>query len=380
MSHHFRRAITAVAFFVAASLLYQTWRHTQPEYGLFDLLKGKQEGFSGAAAPKLTEADVPSMARFSEESMKLAAAVLPSVVSINTKTVTPVPLKDFFGITRDYRYSLTPSIGSGVIVSSDGYVITNFHVIRGAMQIQIGTNDGEKHEAEVIGSDEGADIAVLRIVGGKDFPALSFADSDDVRVGQLVFAVGNPFGLTGTVTQGIISATRKLSANRSLLQTDTVINPGNSGGPMVNIRGEIIGINFALFPGQESIHTWQGVGLTIPSNEAKAAYAAILKEHASHPSGGYLGLRFNKSPVGVDRSVAPSGVGALVENVDPNSPAAKAGFVPGDVIIKMGDESFESPDQLKTLISKTKPGVTVKLTLVRANRLMTVSIPVVRAP
>ncbi len=194
---------------------------------------------------------------------------------------------EFFAVVRGLSLQTQVAcvvLGSGVIVSADGYVVTNFHVIQGAAQVHIVTNDGETHEAEVIGSNPEADIAVLRIVGGKDFPALAFADSDEVKVGQLVFAVGNPFGLNGTVTHGIISATRKLSGtDHTLLQTDTVINPGNSGGPMVNIRGEIIGINLAIYQGQQSVHTWQGIGFTIPANEAKVAYEGILKKHASNP-------------------------------------------------------------------------------------------------
>jgi S1-C subfamily serine protease len=378
MSHHFRRIFTATAFFLAALLLYSTWRQTQPKYGVFDLLKGRQEGFVGAGAPKLKEADVPTLARFNEESIKLAAAVVPSVVSINASTVTPLSFRDFFGVSRVYGYDLTPSSGSGVIVSSEGYVVTNFHVVQGAAKLQIVTNDGEKHEAEMIGSDREADIAVVRIAGGKDFPALVFADSDQVKVGQLVFAVGNPLNLAGTVSQGIISAMRKVG-NHSLLQTDTMINPGSSGGPLVNIRGEIIGINLAIYTGGGG-HAWQGVGLTIPANEAKAAYEAILKEHASNPSGGYVGLRFNKTPVNVPQNLSSSKLGALVDSVDPNSPAAQANFLPGDIIIRLDSEPFQGPEELTGLISKKKPGVTIKLTLVRSNRVASVDVPVVRSP
>ena len=262
--------------------------------------------------------------------MKLSAAVLPAVVSINTDKVNQMEVT--FGYPSRHRYLTAPALGSGVIINKEGYVVTNNHVIEDAAKIKITTNDGKEHDAEFIGSNEVMDIAVLRVVDGKDFPTLSFANSDEVRVGQLVFAVGNPFGLNGTVTHGIISATkRQLSdGGPSLLQTDSVINPGNSGGPLVDVRGEIVGINAALYAGPEAVHTWAGVGLTIPSNEVKAAVDAIIK--AAPPGGaakGYFGLQFNDSlkTAGMDnfgRMVA----GALVVHVDLGSPADKAGFQP----------------------------------------------------
>jgi serine protease Do len=362
MSHHLRRILTAAALFVVAGMIYQVWRQKQPGYGLFDLLRAREEGLAVVGAPSISEKDVPSLAKFSEESQKLAAAVLPAVVSINTDKVDSVPVWQVFGGLRFKAYNLQVAValGSGVIIDKQGYVVTNHHVIEHATRIIITTNDGEKHDAEFIGADEDMDLAVLRIVGGKDFPTLSFANSDEVKVGQLVFAVGNPFGLSGTVTQGIISATQRQFSNNGhyLLQTDTVINPGNSGGPLVNVRGEVVGINRALYSGQEMVHTWAGVGLTIPSNEVKPIVDGIIK---SVPPGGiakgYLGLEFSNTPVKVDPSLVSSGVGAMVESVDAGSPADKAGFRTGDVILKFNGQEFSSPMGLRTLVARAKPGL-----------------------
>lgn len=387
MPHHLRRILSAVAIFMAAGLIYQTWRQHQPGYGLFDLLKGRPGELATVGAPKLGEDDMPVLAKFSQESMKLAAAVLPAVVSINTDTmVDPVPILDFRG-NVNLRYRLSMSLGSGVIIDG-GYVVTNQHVVENAARIKVITNDHVKHDVEFIGSNEESDIAVLRILGGGSFPTLSFANSDEARVGQVVFAVGNPFGLSGTVTQGIISATqRQLSDNgRPFLQTDTVINPGNSGGPLVDIHGQIVGINQALYaPGSQGsrdrLQTWSGVGLTIPSNDAKAAVDAIIKNAASGGKArGYLGLDFSPVPVQVDLSLISSAVGARVVRVAPGSPGEKAGFQPGDVIIKFSDTDFRSPEELMQLIRRAKPGIVESISVVRGGARFNFVVTVGREP
>jgi S1-C subfamily serine protease len=370
MPHHLRRILGATAIIVAAALIYQVWRQQQPGYGLFDLLRGKAADLALVGAPRLSEKDVPSLAKFSEDSMKLAAAVLPSVVSINTDTVNPIAFRDFFG-GLNLQYRLAMSLGSGVIIEG-GYVVTNNHVIRNAAQINIITNDGVKHDAEFIGANEEVDIAVLRIVGGGELPALQFANSDDVKPGQVVFAVGNPFGLSGTVTQGIISATKRQLTDdgRPFLQTDTVINPGNSGGPLVDIRGQVVGINEALYAGpgngQPQTHqqTWAGVGLTIPSNEARAAVEAIVKSvSAKGKAHGYFGVEFDKRTVRV--SQRSDAVGARVVKVNPGSPAEKMGLHEGDFIIGFSGKQFRSLDELKQLIRDSRPGLVEQVDIFR---------------
>lgn len=367
MFDHIRRILIALAIFVATGFIYQRWREGHGGYGLFDLLAGKtsppQEKFSAVAPPKLTDSDVPGLARLSEESTKLASAVLPAVVSINTRTVGKVPVENVFGLPL-YRYGVSPGLGSGVILSKEGHVITNYHVIKDAAQIKITTNDRKVHDAEVIGIDDKVDIAVLRISGDGEFPALGFASSDEVKVGQIVFAVGNPFGLTGTVTQGIISATqRRLSdSGNDLLQTDSVINPGNSGGPLVDIHGAIVGLNVSIFAGDQNVHSWQGVGLAIPANEVRAAFERIM--HKGAPVFGYLGIGVDLG--NVERADGRTlGLGAQIDVVDTGSPAAKAGLLPGDIIVKFAGRSIESATDVIKYIQLAKPGEKVSITVLR---------------
>lgn len=379
MFDHLRRIIIALAIFLVAGLIHQQWRARQGGYGLFDLLAGKtgpdQEKFSAPSSPKLTNDDVPGLAKLSEESTKLAAAVLPAVVSINTRTVGKVPVQNVFGLPL-YRYGVSPGLGSGVIVSKEGHVVTNYHVIKDAAQIKITTNDHKVHDAEVIGIDEQLDIAVLRISGGGEFSALDFARSDIAKVGQVVFAVGNPFGLSGTVTQGIISATqRRLSdSGNDLLQTDTVINPGNSGGPLVDIHGSIVGINVSIFTGDQNSHAWQGVGLAIPANEVRAAFERIMNKGA--PVVGYLGI--DVSLVGLDRESRV--LGAQIDVVGAGSPAAKAGLLPGDVIVKFAGRSIESATDVINYIQMTKPGEKVNITVLRNGQIIEFNANIERRP
>ena len=369
MSEHFRRIIIAIAIFAAATLTYQRFRSGHGGYGLFDLVTGRKESgaaekFTPPVSGKLLDKDVPGLAQLSEESAKLSAAVLPSVVSVNTKTVRRVVVADdFFGFLSHYAYNVEPGVGSGVIVSKEGHVVTNFHVVKGAAQTKITTNDHKEYDAELIGADERMDIAVLRIVGGGgNFPALAFANSSDVRSGQLVFAVGNPFGLSATVTQGIISATqRRLSdTGNDYLQTDCVINPGNSGGPLVNHRGEIVGINVSIFSGDEKLHTWQGIGLAIPANDASAAFQTIMGKGA--PVIGYIGIAAEMVTytLGGER-----GLGVLVTGVAAGSPAQKAGLLKGDLIVKYEGKTIGRDMDIIQLIRDTTPGATVSMTVLR---------------
>jgi S1-C subfamily serine protease len=380
MLEHLRRIIIAIAIFLAAGLLYRQWRTNHEGYGMFDLL-GSTKNERLATTPtktvtttKLTAGDVAGLMRLSEESANLAAAVLPSVVSINTLSAQEV--RNGFGFVLGYRGS--PGLGSGVIVSKEGHVITNYHVIKdlaqvnGVLQIKVTTEQHKSYAAEIIGADPGLDIALIRIKGGnEEFPALAFADSDEVRTGQMVFAVGNPFGLTGTVTRGIISATqRRLSDSVSdLLQSDTVINPGNSGGPLVNVRGEIVGINVSIYSGEEKAQSWRGVGLAIPANNAKSAMQSILKHGV--PEGGYLGIEVQGEPVAINSSSGASMVGAIVEMVVPGSPGANAGLKKGDVIHKFGGRNFNSTRELMLLIRQAKPGNQIPIIIVRDGQLVT---------
>ncbi|MFC5456575.1 S1C family serine protease [Prosthecobacter fluviatilis] len=384
-----RRLLFAFSVFVLAALIFAWWRHgREGGYGVINLLKGEKPGPAALTMPKkpkIAPDELPLLSRLNDEFAKISAVVLPSVVSVTTKTVRPGPMSwhPLYGLIGQ-REQIVPGLGSGVIVSKEGHVVTNYHVIEGvqAADIQITTNDNKKYLTLILGYNKERDIALLKIDSPRvDFPALSFANSDDARVGQIVLAVGNPFGLSGTVTQGIISARdRHLSDSQyDYLQTDTVINPGNSGGPLVNIRGEIIGINVAIYRGDETVSAWQGVGLAVPSNQAKTVVDDIqakLKESEKQTAGvssatgkGYLGLEVSSEPVEIDPVWGTSRRGALVTDIGANSPAAEAGLRQGDVVTKFQGMAFRSPADLLQIIRTQPPGSEVKLEVIRNNKM-----------
>lgn len=380
-----RRLVFAITVFLVATLVFSIWRRGEEGYGLLNFLRGErppataaagssEAAFTAPTAPKLDLGDVKVLSAMNDEFSKLSAAVLPSVVSVTTKTVRrgQTAWHPFFGLVSG-RAQIIPGLGSGAIISKEGHVVTNYHVIADVSEVIVTTNDNQQYPARVLGAHRERDIALLKIEGGKkDFPALAFANSDEARVGQLVFAVGNPFGLSGTVTQGIISARDRHLSDSQLdyLQTDTVINPGNSGGPLVNIFGQIIGINVAIYRGDENVRAWQGVGLAVPANDAKMVVDAIRTQAKGGPAAvagmGYLGLELNAEPVRVEASLGGAvTLGAYITDLDPQSPAARAGLVVGDVITALNGRTFRTPGDLLKLIRAFAPGTEVKLTIVR---------------
>ncbi len=387
-----RRILFALLIFFAAFYVFSAWRSGREGYGLLDLLNGKKptaENFTSPTAPKLSLDDVQVLAKLNDESSKLAAAVLPCVVSVNTRTVIPgrATWNPFFGGIVRGRSTLASGLGSGAFISKEGHIITNFHVIDGVSEVQIITNDGKKFPARIIGADRERDVALIKVEKSKsDFPALTFADSNEAKVGQIVFAVGNPFGLSGTVTQGIISARDRHLSDGALdyLQTDTVINPGNSGGPLVNIRGEIVGINVAIYQGEQTTRTWQGVGLAIPANEAKRVVDEIIAQSsgpAKAVSGvAFLGLTLNKQMVRIDPNLGAGAVGALIIDIAPGSPADSAGFLVDDVILDYAGRKFRSPDEVVAMIRQGKPGARVPLTILRNGEKVAINVTLGRQP
>lgn len=388
-----RRLLFALAVFLVASAAFSLWRGGRPGYGLLNFLRGEKPGeettFTAQAAPKLNLDDVKVLSLMNDEFSRLSAAVLPSVVSVTTKTVRrgQTAWHPFFGLVSG-RPQVIPGLGSGAIISKEGHVVTNYHVIADVSEVMVTTNDNKKHPARILGAHRERDIALLKIESDrKDFPALRFANSDQAKVGQIVFAVGNPFGLSGTVTQGIISARdRHLSDSQmDYLQTDTVINPGNSGGPLVNIRGEIIGVNVAIYRGDENVRAWQGVGLAVPANDAKAVVDAVMEQSKgggsqAMPGAGYLGLELSSDAVAIDARLGTSRVGAFVTDLDPSSPALAAGIVPGDVITALNGRPFASPRELLAAIRQLVPGQQANLTVFREGRLVEVPLMVGQRP
>lgn len=331
-------------------------------------------GVLPAVKPAIGARAVPGLAALDEEFGRVAEAVIPSVVSITAPRGAAADpreelLRQLFGMGRPPQQE-TASQGSGVVVSSDGHILTNFHVIDGAASVTVTLSDGRRLPAELLGSDQLSDIAVLKI-DAVNLRPLGFADSEKVRVGQVVFAVGNPFGLQETVTMGIISARERLFSSEAVnefFQTDAPINPGNSGGPLVNIRGEIVGINRFIFSQSGGS---QGIGFAIPSNAARRVLEQIV-EHGRvlRP---YLGVVLQP----IDDALAaqlglPDARGALVEAVLAGSPAAQAGLRRGDVIRKFGGRDIRDFNDLRKRVAEAKVDTEVSLEIVRGGKEMVV--------
>ncbi len=266
------------------------------------------------------------------------------------------------------------SLGSGVIVNPDGYILTNNHVVASASDVEVFTRDNKKFKAKVVGTDPRTDIAVLKIEASH-LPALTIGDSSKLRVGDLVFAIGDPFGVGETATMGIVSATGRglggaLEHYEDFIQTDAAINPGNSGGALLDARGDLVGINTAIITGGGGGS--QGVGFAIPVNMARNVMEQIV-EHGKVIRG-QLGVAIQ----GVDADMAKAfglgqGGGALVAEVTPGSAAAKAGIERGDIITELNGQPVQGPDDLSVHISETAPGSTVQLKIIRNGQARNVS-------
>ncbi len=376
MNPAFRRLLALVFVFVSAFLAVSALRTCRAGGSLRDLIPGlsksgdrfRPEKFSLPEKAPLDLGDVELLARLNDEYASLTRAVVPSVVSIDTAGVRTERLLDVWGRTRVRQYP-TQGQGSGVIVTNEGHVVTNHHVIAGQQQIQVTLHDGKTLPAKLIGEDTLLDIAVLKIDAAGPFTPLKLGDSSQAQVGQIVFAVGNPFGLGETVTQGIISAKeRSLSDNqRDLFQTDAAINPGNSGGPLVNLRGEIIGINVAIFSPDKENPGFQGVGFSIPANDVKDALFQILER--GRPIRGFLGVQMRDMDPAVRSALQYEGeTGSAVLGVSPGSPAQAAGLQPWDVVLTYNGKTIQSATQLFTLVQDTRVGDTVTLGVWRKGR------------
>ncbi|MEZ5710393.1 MAG: Do family serine endopeptidase [Blastomonas sp.] len=319
----------------------------------------------------------------------LTEQLQPAVVNISTRQRVRVsnnpfagtPFGSLFGDRGGSTTREAQSLGSGFIVTADGYVVTNNHVVAAegnavVESITVTMPDGTEYEAELVGRDEPSDLAVLKIEGSKPFPFVKFGDSTKTRVGDWVIAIGNPFGLGGTVTSGIISAvyrnTGSGSAYDRYLQTDASINRGNSGGPMFDLNGNVIGINNAIIsPTGGSV----GIGFAIPA-EVAAPIVEQLKQGKT-PERGFLGVGIR--PLEEDLALSlglPKNRGEFIEQVLPDGAAAKAGIKAGDVIVKIGGKEVTPDQTLSFIVANTEPGTTVPIELIRDGKRMTLSVKV----
>jgi serine protease Do len=263
------------------------------------------------------------------------------------------------------RSERSQSLGSGVIVSADGYILTANHVVEGADEIKVAlASGGQEFTAKVIGADAPTDVAVLKI-SGKDLPIVTMADSDKLEVGDVVLAIGNPFGVGQTVTMGIVSAVGRNALNinqyENFIQTDAAINPGNSGGPLVDAEGRLVGINTAIFSESGG---YQGVGFAVPVSLARSVMERLIKY--GKVTRGYLGVDIQSlTPELAEEFSLPDQSGALITDIESDTPAAKAGLQNGDVIRQIDGKKIADSQQLRLMISQTAPGTKVTVTFLR---------------
>jgi len=356
-------------------------------------LAGGVGGLAIAAAGRMENANPPASLRFANPDepashntfAPLVKRVLPAVVNISSSKMVKTqgmnsPMMDpffrqFFG-DEDDNGSLgrqrpsrqrEQSLGSGVIVSPNGYIMTNNHVVDGATDVRVTMADKREFKARVVGTDPKTDIAVLKIEAS-DLPTVVIGDSDKAQVGDYVLAMGNPFGLGNTVTMGIVSATGRANLGiedyEDFIQTDAPINPGNSGGALVNDRGELLGINTAILSNGSEQGGNQGIGFAVPVNVARNVMDQILKN--GKVTRAYLGVMAQEVTPDLARAFHEQQVrGALVGDVTPDSPASKAGIAKGDIILAINGKPVNDSAQLRMNLSLMQPGTPVTVTVLR---------------
>jgi serine protease Do len=376
--------LIGVVCLALSGLLYEG-HHVFPQFAL-------AEG-SGLDGP-----EIDTLERQNKAYERIAESVTPAIVAIRSTQVikvqqSPFMMDPFFrqffgnqlpqmGVPREQREH---ALGSGVIVSGDGYIVTNNHVVAKATQIEVDLSDKRTFKGKVMGADPQTDIAVVKI-DAQNLPVVPFGDSDQMKVGDIVMAFGNPFGQYFTVTRGSVSALgRSLSDPdkfEDFIQTDAAINPGNSGGALVNVRGQVIGINTAIVsgnsgPGGEG--GFIGIGFAIPSDTAKHVMEDLIK--TGKVSRGYLGVSITSLNDDMAKQFkVPDTAGALVNDVTPGGPADKAGIKNGDVIRKVDGKTVPGSGQLTAMVTNMNPGAGVALDILRDGKAMTIHLTLGERP
>jgi serine protease Do len=354
--------------------------------------------FALAEGQGLEGSDIDALEKQNRAFERIAETVTPAIVNIRTTQIIKVQQSPFFsdpffrqffgdmfggqGIPREQREH---ALGSGVIISPEGYIVTNNHVIAKASDVDVMLSDKRTFKAKVIGADPRTDVAVIKI-DGKDLPTVPWADSATLHVGHTVLAFGNPFGLNFTVTSGIVSAMGRsglgIETYEDFIQTDAPINPGNSGGPLVNVRGEIVGINTAILstgqgPGGEGGSV--GVGFAIPASIVKHVIESLIK--TGKVTRGYLGLTLGDlNPALAREFKVPDVSGVLVNEVEPGTPAEKAGLKQGDVIRTYNGQIVDNRARLQSMVASTNPGSEVTLGILRDGQPSTLKVTLSEQP
>ena len=317
----------------------------------------------------------------------IVRAVSPAVVNISSiKTLKrqPTPFDEFFDFLYPFPDGRSKkwkeqSLGSGVVVSPDGYIITNYHVVEQSDDIKVILFDKRSFRAKIIGSDPKTDLAVIRI-SAKDLPVVPWGDSDRLQVGEFVLAIGNPFALSHTVTMGIVSAVGRVDVGiadyENFIQTDAAINPGNSGGPLVNIKGELIGINTAIF---SKTGGYQGIGFAVPSNMVRVVMDQLLKK--GKVVRGWIGVTIQElTPELAQKFGLKLSEGALVSDVAQGSPAQGAGIMRGDIILEFDGKKVADVGVLRNMVAQSRIGDQVGMKLLRRDKMLAAVVNIVELP
>jgi len=354
--------------------------------GLSTLQRNTPEKYTLASSPNVDRKQVASLEALNRERRALVSSVVPSVVAVKTSKKIAIerqnqldPFGFFFRRPRGFQNPndealVQNSLGSGVIVTNEGHIITNSHVVDQVDEIEVQLSDGRTEKARLVGADDQVDLAVLKIDSPGVKP-LKLADSDTVQAGDFVLAIGNPFGFEETVTDGIVSS--KGRPNRAdvfsdLIQTNAAINPGNSGGPLINLSGEVIGINAAIISRSGGS---QGIGFAIPSNTVRTALESLLTK--GRIIRGYLGIQMRVPQAGQSSA---AGEGVVVDEIVPGSPAEDAHLQKGDVIRKFDGHEVKSFTDLRNLVSQADLNKKIELEIVRAGKAMTAATQIKEQP
>jgi len=330
-------------------------------------------------------APAPELLSSQQAFIEVSEKVTPAVVNIRAEHIRRGgdlgPLFDeYFGdLFKQHppRQRQAQSLGSGFLLTSDGYILTNEHVIKGAEQISVRLSDQRVYRGEVVGVDPRTDVAVLKIETEEELPTVVFGDSDRIRVGEWALAIGNPFGLDRTLTVGVISATGRANVGiedyEDFIQTDASINPGNSGGPLLNIYGEVIGINTAI------VASGQGIGFAIPVNLARLIADQLME--TGDVTRGWLGVSIQPMTAELAESFGLQRItGALVNQVVAGSPAEKAGLLRGDVLLSLEGKEIRGVRELQLLVASTPVGKTVRVGILRDGDSRDLEVTIVAMP
>jgi Do/DeqQ family serine protease len=383
-------AVCALAVFTAAPAARQAFAEdaAKPaDPGLSDVLTELLHGVEGENGASGPEKRVP----FGRDQVQLSFAPLvkqtaPAVVNVyasqTAKVVSPFEgdpfFEEFFGRAQPRAQS---SLGSGVLVDPSGVIVTNFHVIKDADEVKVATADGREFSSKVMLKDETLDLAVLKISADKPFPVIAIGDSDALEVGDLVLAIGNPFGVGQTTTSGIVSALARshigVSDSGYFIQTDAAINPGNSGGALINMGGQLVGINTAIYSRSGGSI---GIGFAIPANMVRA-FADAAKAGLDFFERPYIGAEFEAVTPQIAESLGmEKPTGALVSSVEGAGPAGKAGLKPGDVILSLNNTPVESIEALDYRMATLSIGTKATFAVLSKGQQATLEIPLERAP